>query len=145
MVQHVVLKKEDEEKEAVEFEVVNLRKMSKTQMQDVVDSALATSEQSNEEFERKFHERVQQYASLFDPLLLNSWHQCPCCHLYLMVHVAHQHCIGSYCSPGLAGQILHASCSCKGHQQERSVSNFAAVPPRGCHFCDMALAQVLHR
>lgn len=56
----MVLKKEDEEAEAVGFEVVNLRKMSKTQMQDVVDSALATSEQSNEEFERKFHDRVKR-------------------------------------------------------------------------------------
>ena len=60
----MVLKKykevNEEEEEAVGFEVVNLRNMSRTQMQDVVDSALATSEQSNEEFERKFHDRVQR-------------------------------------------------------------------------------------
>ncbi|KAK9836509.1 hypothetical protein WJX74_001987 [Apatococcus lobatus] len=57
---HVVLKKGNEEQEAVGYEVINLLKMSKTQMQDVVDSALGTSGQSNEEFQRKFHERVQR-------------------------------------------------------------------------------------
>lgn len=91
LVQHVVLKKVDEEEEAVEFEVVNLRKMSKTQMQDVVDSALATSEQSNEEFERKLYERVQRYA-LFFPY---SSYQCPCRHLLSMICIDDQHIIGS--------------------------------------------------
>ena len=56
----MVHKKEGDE-QADGFEVVNLRKMGKTQRQLVVDRALATSEQSNEEFERKFQERVQRY------------------------------------------------------------------------------------
>ncbi|KAK9848337.1 hypothetical protein WJX84_003726, partial [Apatococcus fuscideae] len=47
---HVVHKKEEDTEEEG-YEVVNLRKMGKTQRQLVVDRALATSEQSNEEFE----------------------------------------------------------------------------------------------
>ncbi len=53
--------KKEEGGEADGIEVVNLRKMGKTQRQLVVDRALATSEQSNEEFERKFQQRVQRY------------------------------------------------------------------------------------
>ena len=61
--QHVVIKRDNDGNavDTVEYEVVNLCKLSKTQRQQIVNEALATSEQSNEEFERKFHDRVQRY------------------------------------------------------------------------------------
>lgn len=61
--QHVVHQKDNGD-DAGGFEVVNLRKMGKTQRQLVVDRALATSEQSNEEFERKLQERVERCTTL---------------------------------------------------------------------------------
>lgn len=45
------------------YEIVDLKKLGKTHRQIVVDRALRTTEQDNEEFLRKFEERVRRYHS----------------------------------------------------------------------------------